>query len=193
MLLLEWRTFRGWMGGARPGWRSWVSAAAAWLISLAGALPPCALFAAPTPRLQGITYADYNSELREATARADGIKHVDTPRLIQKLVAGNIKTYAFLVWHQPTDWDDFRLEFLSAAQAAGLNVWLYLTPPTENSPPTGYVPYGTNYLTWATETAKLAQQYPVLTALAIDDFQARAVPHVYGDGRFSGELPMFHY
>jgi hypothetical protein len=126
--------------------------------------------AAPPPRLVAPIYADYDSELREATARADGIKHVDSPALIQKLRAGNIKTYAYLVWHQKTDWDDFRLEFLPAAQAAGIDVWLYLTPPSENHPPSSYVPYGSNYDAWATNTAVLAQQYPVLKALAMDDF-----------------------
>jgi hypothetical protein len=117
-------------------------------------------------RLTGPIYADYDSELRESIARSDGIKHVDTPALIQKLSAGNIKTYAFLVHHQTTDWDDFRLEFLPAAQAAHIEVWLYLTPPSEISPE----PYTTNYIAWATAAASLAQTYPVLKALAIDDF-----------------------
>lgn len=121
-------------------------------------------------RLTGPIYADYDTELRETIARTDGIKHVDTPALIQKLRDGNIKTYAFLVHHQTTDWDDFRLEFLPAAQAAHINVWLYLTPPSENVPPEGYVPYGTNYIAWTTAAASLSQTYPVLKALAIDDF-----------------------
>jgi len=133
----------------------------------------CSLLTAPagnTPHIKGVIYADYNSEVRETTARVDGIRHVDTPRLIQKLKAGSITTYAYLVWHQKTDWDDFRLEFLPAAQVAGLNVWLYLTPPSENNPPEGYVPFGTNYIQWAEETAKLASNYPALSALVIDDF-----------------------
>lgn len=144
--------------------------AGAFLLVWVGAGLMSGAAASTPPRLTGPVYADYAAELRESTPRSDGINHVDTPALIQKLLAGNIKTYAFLIWHQPTDWDDFRLEFLPAAQAAQLNVWLYLTPPSENNPPTGYVPYGTDYVTWATETAKLAQQYPVLKALAIDDF-----------------------
>ena len=74
------------------------------------------------------------------------------------------------MWHQNTDWDDFRLEFLPAAQTAGIDVWLYLTPPSENTSPGGYVPYGSNYVAWATNAAILAQRYPVLKALAIDDF-----------------------
>ena len=145
--------------------------AALLLVGFGGLLDPQAIAATP-PRLAAPIYADYDSELREATARADGVKHMDSPALIQKLLAGNIKTYAYLVWHQKTDWDDFRLEFLPAAQAAGIDVWLYLTPPSENKPPSGYVPYGSNYLAWATNTAILAQQYPVLKALAIDDFNS---------------------
>jgi hypothetical protein len=129
-----------------------------------------ATLADTSPRLAGTFYADYASELREATPRADGYLHVNTPVLIQRLLEAKVTTYAFLVWNQPSDWDDFRLEFLPAAQAAQLNVWLYLTPPSENLPPSAYVPYGSNYVTWATEAAKLAQQYPALTALAIDDF-----------------------
>jgi hypothetical protein len=134
-----------------------------------GLIAASMLWAAPL-RAAGPIYADYDSELREAAARADGIKHVDTPGLIRKLLAGNIRTYAYLVWHQKTDWDDFRLEFLPAAQAAGVDVWLYLTPPSENKPPSDYVPYGSNYVAWATNTAILARQYPALKALAIDDF-----------------------
>ena len=122
--------------------------------------------AAVSPHLTGPIYADYAAPLREATNRADGYDHVDTPALIQKLQAGNIKTYAFLVHSVPSDWDDFRLEFLPAAQAAHLNVWLYLTPPSETSP----VPYTSNYVAWATAAAQLAQTYPGLQGLAIDDF-----------------------
>jgi hypothetical protein len=122
--------------------------------------------AAVPSHLAGLIYADYAAPLREATTRADGYDHVDTPALIQKLQAGNIKTYAFLVHSVPSDWDDFRLEFLPAAQAANLNVWLYLTPPSETSP----VPYTSNYVAWATAAAQLAQTYPVLKGLAMDDF-----------------------
>ena len=133
-----------------------------------GGLPNPQAIAAPPPRLTDPVYADYDSELREVAARADGLKHVDSPALIQKLLDGNIKTYAFLVWHQTTDWNDFRLEFLPAAQAAGLSVWLYLTPPSEGTP----APFGDDFITWASEAGKLATQYPVLTGLAIDDFGA---------------------
>jgi hypothetical protein len=129
-----------------------------------------------TPRLSGQppVYADYGAPLTEASARADGYIHVDTPALVAKLVAGNIKTYAFLIWQRSgnykTDWDDFRLEFLPAAQAAGINVWLYLTPPSENSPPAAYTPFAEDYYSWLTEPAQLSLRYPVLKGVVIDDF-----------------------
>jgi hypothetical protein len=129
-----------------------------------------------TPRLSGgPVYADYDKVLLEPAPRADGYTHVDTPGLIARLVSGNIKTYAFLVWRNNTyrtDWDDFRLEFLPAAQAAGIDVYLYLTPPTENSPPAGYVPFGDDYYSWAAEAGRLAQRYPALKAMVIDDFNS---------------------
>jgi len=130
-----------------------------------------------TPRLSGSppVYADYGAVVRETLARADGYFHVDTPYLIQKLVAGNIKTYAFLVWNAngyKTDWDDFRLEFLPAAQAAGINIWLYLTPPTENTPPAAYTPFADDYYSWMTAAAQLSLRYPVLKAVAVDDYNS---------------------
>lgn len=115
-------------------------------------------------------YADYNKELRESNPRSDGLYHVDTPRLIEKLKEGAISTYAFLIWHEKSDWDDFRLEFLPAAQKAKIDTWIYLTPPSENNPPEGYEPYGTDYITWAKESAKLSTVYPVLRTMVIDDF-----------------------
>lgn len=126
-----------------------------------------------TPRLSAPVYADYGAVVRETSVRADGYTHVNTPYLIQRLIDGNIKTYAFLIWNAnsyKTDWDDFRLEFLPAAQAAGIEVWLYLTPPTENSPPAAYTPFADDYYNWMTAAASLSLRYPVLKAVAIDDY-----------------------
>lgn len=126
-----------------------------------------------TPRLTGRPiYADYAKVLLEATPRADGLTHIDTPALIQRLLAGNIKTYAFLCWNTKYEWDDFRLEFLPAAHAAGIDVYLYLTPPTENSPPAGYTPFAEDYYSWMTEAARLSLHYPRLKAVVLDDFNS---------------------
>jgi len=118
-------------------------------------------------------YADYNNELREQNPRSDGLWHVDTPKLIKKLKEGGITTYAFLIWHSRSDWDDLRLEFLPAAQKNKINVWVYLTPPIENNPPPmgeKYEPYGNDYMAWFTEIAKLSKNFPVLKAIVMDDF-----------------------
>lgn len=120
----------------------------------------------PITHLQGPIYADYDWEIRETTNRADGYAHVDTPTMIARLLQGNMKTYAFLVKHQVTDWNDLRLEFLPAAQAVGMKVWLYVTPPSEVSPE----PFRDDFITWAAEAGKLAQQYTNLVGFAIDDF-----------------------
>jgi hypothetical protein len=141
------------------------------LLVLSGTLKPlhaASGLAAPLKYMP--IYADYDWELREAAPRADGYVHVDTPALIAKLIAGHITTYAYLCLHSPSDWNDFRLEFMPAAQAAGINVWLYLAPPTEVG--SGYVPYGYNYVSWASAAGQLAQTYPNLTGLAIDDFDS---------------------
>jgi len=137
----------------------------------------------PVPLLTGPIYADYDTEIREPVARADVYGHIDTPRLIQRLKDGNMKTYAFLVKHQVTDWNDFRLEFLPAAQTAGIKVWLYLTPPSEVTPE----PFRDDFITWAAEAGKLSRQYPALTGLAIDDFVGTNLKDVFTPEYFSPE------
>lgn len=77
---------------------------------------------------------DYAGELRESQPRADGVRHVDTPGMIQSLRELNVNTYLYLIWHEKTDWDDLRKEFLPAAKQAGIDVWVYLVPPA-NPPP----------------------------------------------------------
>jgi|GEM_PF-3207538 len=112
-------------------------------------------------------YGDYAAEIRESTPRSDGIRHIDTPKLLKRLKEGYIQTYVYLIWHEVTDWDDLRLEFLPAAQKAGITVWVYLTPPSEGSS----LPFGSDYVKWATEIAKLSKKYPALKAFAMDDFE----------------------
>lgn len=123
---------------------------------------------AHSTRTSGVTnvLGDYDNEIREATPRADGIHHVDTPATIEALQRAHVNTYAYLVWHQKTDWDDLVNEFLPAAQRAQINVWVYLVPPSECCS----MPYGSDYVAWAKAIARLSLQYPNLTAWVIDDF-----------------------
>ena len=111
--------------------------------------------------------ADYNSELREGTPRDDGHTHVDSPLLVERLVALNANTYAFLIYHDTADWDDLQ-EYLPLAEAAGLETWVYLVPPTEL--PAAYPPYEDDYVAWGRGIGELAASYPSLTAFAMDDF-----------------------
>lgn len=106
--------------------------------------------------------ADYDAELR----RPDG--HVDTRAMIERLKALGVHCYFWLVWHAPTDWGDLR-EFLPAARNAGIDVWVYLVPPSEPPPSQ---PFGLDFVTWAREIAKLSVEYPNLRAWVIDDFYA---------------------
>lgn len=110
--------------------------------------------------------ADYDAEIRETTPRADGVNHVDTPATIAALKAEHVNTYAYLVLHQSTDWDDLVNEFLPAAQRAEINVWVELVPPSECCSE----PYEEDYVAWASAIAQLSLQYPNLKAWAMDDF-----------------------
>jgi hypothetical protein len=113
---------------------------------------------------------DYDAEIREVAPRADGIHHVDTQAMIATLKELHVTTYYYLIWHEKTDWNDLREEFLPAAQQAGINVVVYLVPPTESRGTRKSYPYTTHYIKWAKAIANLSLQYPNLTGWVIDDF-----------------------
>lgn len=126
--------------------------------------------AASGPEVPLITDAriHYGTVIWETTPRADGKIHVDTPATIARAKELKANTFAFLLWQRSEDWDDFRYEFLPAAQEAGMKVWAYLTPKSE-----GYsLPYKGDFKRWAEELAALSITYPVLEAWGIDDFTA---------------------
>ncbi len=112
--------------------------------------------------------ADYDSELR----RPDG--RVDIDGMVARLKELGVTTYYWLIWHAPTDWDDLKL-FLPKAAEAGIQVWVYLVPPSESPPSYGgqySEPFRLDYYRWAEEIARLSLQHPNLTAWVIDDFYA---------------------
>lgn len=120
------------------------------------------------PALSRRHLADYDAELR----RPDG--HVDTDRMIERLKTLGATTYYWLIWHARTDWDDLQ-EFLPKAARAGIDVWVYLVPPTESPPKYGgqySEPFRLDYARWAEEIARLSVRHPNLTAWVIDDFFA---------------------
>ncbi|HEX3814445.1 MAG TPA: hypothetical protein VHX59_16540 [Mycobacteriales bacterium] len=113
--------------------------------------------------------ANYAGTLREATPRADGIQHIDTPRMIKRLKALHVTTYWFLVWYTPTEWQDFVNEFEPAAEKAGINVYLYLVGPSECTPVCS-APYNTDFVAWGHAIGALSRQHSNIKGWAIDDF-----------------------
>lgn len=112
--------------------------------------------------------ADYDSEFRLANGR------VDIDAMVKRLKELGVTTYYWLVWHAATDWDDLKV-FLPKASRAGIEVWVYLVPPSESPPQYGSQysePFRLDYGRWAEEIARLSLQHPNLTAWVIDDFYA---------------------
>ena len=92
----------------------------------------------------------------------------DIARLLAVLKEMAAQDYMHLVWNEkqyPGAWQDFQL-MAPEFQKAGINLWLYLTPPSEGVPE----PFGDDYVTWAVACAKVAKQYPVIKGICIDDF-----------------------
>lgn len=115
--------------------------------------------------------------IRENKPRADGYLHLDTPAMIKSLKAMHANTFTYGVWDGDKDWDDLRFEFAPAAQKAGIDIWVYLVPPSEcfNNEKRHLNgncsrPYDLDFVTWSTEIAKLSKKYPNIKAWAIDDF-----------------------
>jgi hypothetical protein len=98
---------------------------------------------------------------------------MDIDRLLKELVDLHVNTYCFLIWHHAVDWVELH-RFLPEARKRGIDVWVYLTPPTEQPPRhNGYgysEPFRTDYPRWARELARLSLEEPNLTAWCIDDF-----------------------
>jgi hypothetical protein len=120
-----------------------------------------------TPVFSRLDFADYDAELR----RADG--RVDIDALANRLKELGVSTYYWLIWHAPTDWDDLKL-FLPKAATAGIDIWVFLVPPSEGSGKAGppSEPFGLDFGLWAQEIARLSLQQTNLTAWVIDDFFA---------------------
>ena len=112
--------------------------------------------------------ADYDMEIREAHARADGVRHVDTPGTVARLREAHVTGYFYLIFHADTDWMDLKEEFLPAAERAGIDVWVYLVPPSECCSQ----PFGADFIRWSTEIAQLSLRHRNLRGWAMDDFRS---------------------
>jgi len=71
--------------------------------------------------------------------------------------------------HSKRNWvlEDFE-KLLPAAQKAGIKIWTTLLPPAEDG--ANVIPYGTDYVKWAEELARLSLKHPNFELWTIDDF-----------------------
>lgn len=109
--------------------------------------------------------ADYDFALR----RPDG--RVDVDGMVARLKELGVTSYYWLIYRQPTDWEDLK-SFLPEAAKAGIAVTVYLVPPTACPPhKSNYSePFRLDYQRWAEEIARLSLSNPNLTSWVIDDF-----------------------
>jgi hypothetical protein len=92
----------------------------------------------------------------------------DIARLLAVLKEMGAKDYMHLVWREkeyPSAWRDFQ-SMAPEFQKANINLWLYLTPPSEGVPD----PFGGDYVRWASECAQVAKRYSAVKGICIDDF-----------------------
>jgi hypothetical protein len=144
--------------------KTWMVALAVW----AGTTSQAQASQPPAPGLFRQHLADYDAELR----RLDG--RVDIDAMVARLQELGVTTYYWLIWHAPTDGDDLNL-FLPKAAEAGIDVWVYLVPPSESPPKYGNrysEPFRLDYVRWAEEIARLSLEHTNLTAWVVDDFYA---------------------
>ncbi|WP_027341479.1 hypothetical protein [Hamadaea tsunoensis] len=138
--------------------------------ALSVAVPAAPATAAPANGIKGAT----EGTIRESANRADGLRHLDTPAMISRLLALHANTYDYVI-ENAADWPDFA-EFLPAAQAAGIRVFAYLVPPSECPSSAAapkscdlYAPYHKDYVAWGKAIAQLSLTYPNLTGWTVDD------------------------
>ncbi|NBE97631.1 hypothetical protein FE391_28425 [Nonomuraea sp. KC401] len=126
--------------------------------------------------LPGVTHAQAPGALgtagnliRETEPRADGIRHVDTELMIAGLKAIKANTYVFPMAGDNVHWEDLRNEFLPAAAAAGINVWVLVYSPSQAGCCVSR-PYKHDYVAWAREIATLSRTHPNLIGWTVDDY-----------------------
>jgi len=113
------------------------------------------------------TFADYANALQRPDGRAD------VEAMVARLKELGVGTYYWLV-EPAKDWEDLKL-FLPKSAQVGLQVWVYLVPPSESEPQPGAgakypAPFLQDYVRWAEEIARLSLQHTNLTGWVIDDF-----------------------
>jgi hypothetical protein len=99
----------------------------------------------------------------EALEKAD--HSLDIPRMIDLLKQGGFRCHAMpIIAGPPYSWAEFQ-QLVAAANAAGIDEWPVLIPPTEGSS----APYKHDFESWMQALAKLSVRYPHLRGANVDD------------------------
>lgn len=90
---------------------------------------------------------------------------LDVERTIQLLKQSGFQCEIAVVGGDASrTWDDFT-KFAAAANAADIDLWPVILPPSEGTSE----PYGHDYVAWAEAFAKLSLEYPYMRGFNIDD------------------------
>lgn len=123
--------------------------------------------------------ADYNAEPRLSDnpiliGSANDKRRVDIDWLVKHCEDLGVNCYHFLIWHQPTDWQDFQ-SFVAASEKNGelarrnFTVWVYLVPPSESQEMKSE-PFAMDYIAWMENISRFSKDHPGVKAVCIDDF-----------------------
>lgn len=110
--------------------------------------------------------------------RADGrpTTSIDAEATITALTAAHVNTYAYLI--APNQTHDPAVSrgqfeqlpaFADLAARAGIDVYVYLVPPTE-APEQDYAPYHWDYSAWTSAIGATAVRHPAIRGIIMDDF-----------------------
>jgi hypothetical protein len=132
---------------------------------------------------------DYATPLYATSGPRRG--RVDIAGTIGALSAAHINTYAYLIfpgWSlnpgvTTRQWQDLPA-FADAALNSGIDVFVYLVPPTEAARD-AYAPFGWNYREWASNIGRVARDHPSIRGMMIDDFGTNTTPNIGTDFRFT--------
>jgi hypothetical protein len=128
--------------------------------------------AAVRPALASAIHGDYSAAIRAS----DG--SLDIASTVSRLSGAHVNTYWYVVCHfapfSQVEWDQLP-DFLTAAQTAGITVWVYLCPPSEGHSSSSTTtpdlpPYQWDYVSWAQHIADLSLTHPNLVGYTMDDF-----------------------
>jgi hypothetical protein len=102
-------------------------------------------------------------------------RSLDMERTIKLLKQGGFQCEIAVVGGDPSrNWDDFK-KLAAAANAAGIDLWPVILPPSEGTSE----PYGHDYLAWAEAFAKLSLEYPRMRGFNIDDLDQGVSPETF--------------